>query len=112
MAKTLTSKEIGFKLKQLRQQAGFSQERMAEVVGISIFQLQKYESGQNMMNTDKLQRVANALSVPVQAFFTEMNEYLPMAVAEQLLLDSYRAIDNKQLQESYLDIVVKFTHKK
>jgi len=107
MTKILTSKEIGFRLKSLRQQAGISQERLAEMVGVSVFQLQKYESGQNKMNTDKLQKVASALFVPVQALFVDGEDFLPMGVAEQLLVDSYRAINNKRLQESCLDIVVK-----
>jgi len=65
MATIRTSKDIGFRLKQLREKAGVSQEKMAELVGISRGQLQKYESGKNMMNTEKLQLAANALSVPV-----------------------------------------------
>lgn len=109
MRKILSSKEIGFRLKQLRQQAGISQERFAEVVDISTFQLQKYESGQNMMNSDKLQRVVNALSLPVQALFSEGNEHLPIGVAEQLLLDSYRAIPNKDIQECILKITTNAT---
>ena len=107
MAKILTSKEIGFRLKSLRLQAGISQERLAEEVGVSVFQLQKYESGQNKLNTDKLQKVAAALFVPVQALFSGGDDYLPMGVAEQLLVDSYRAIGNKRTQESFLDIIVR-----
>ncbi len=107
MTTILSSKEIGFRLKQLRQKAGVSQERFAETIGVSTQQLQKYENGQNMMNTDKLQLVAAALSVPVQTLFISDNEYLPMSVAEQQLLDSYRAISNKRLKESCLEILIK-----
>jgi len=77
------------------------------MISVSTQQLQKYESGVNMMNTEKLQRVANALSVPVQAIFASSEEYLPMNVFEQQLLDSFRAISNKRLQESCLEIVIK-----
>jgi transcriptional regulator with XRE-family HTH domain len=111
MAKILSSKEIGSRLKQLRERAGISQEKLAELVGVSRFQLQKYESGQNMMNTEKLQFMAQALSVPVQAFFVSGEEDLPLAVAERLLLDSYRAISNKDIQESILKIVTNATKK-
>ncbi len=109
MAKILSSGEIGFRLKQLRQQAGVSQEKLAELVGVSTYQLQKYESGTNMMNTDKLQLFAEALSVPVQEFFIEGNDVLPLAVSERLLLDSYRAIPNKEIQESILKITTNAT---
>ena len=109
MAKVLTSKEIGFRLKQLRQRAGISQEKLAELVGVSTNQLQKYESGSNMMNTEKLQAVANALTVPVQEFFIDGDETMPLAVSEKLLLDSYRAIPNKHVQESLLTIAANAT---
>jgi transcriptional regulator with XRE-family HTH domain len=104
MATIRTSKEIGFRLKQLREQTGVSQEKMAELVGVSRGQLQKYESGKNMLNTEKLQLAAGALSVPVQEFFIDGGDILPLAVAEKLLLDSYRAIPNKEIQESILKI--------
>jgi len=109
MAKIRTNKEIGFRLKQLREKAGVSQEKMAELVGVSRGQLQKYESGANMMNTEKLQQVAGALSVPVQEFFIDGEEALPITVEEKLLLDSYRAIPNKDIQESILKITTNAT---
>jgi transcriptional regulator with XRE-family HTH domain len=95
MAKIRTSKEIGFRLKQLRELAGVSQEKLAELIGVSKGQLQKYEYGKNMMNTEKLQLAAN--------------DTLPLAVSEKLLLDSYRAIPDKNVQESILTIATNAT---
>lgn len=109
MAKIRTSKEIGFRLKQLREQAGVSQEKLAELIGVSKGQLQKYEYGKNMMNTEKLQLAADAISVTVQDFFIEGNDALPLDVAEKLLLDSYRAIPHKNVQESILTIATNAT---
>jgi transcriptional regulator with XRE-family HTH domain len=101
--------EIGSRLKQLRQQASISQERFAEAIGVSTQQLQKYENGQNMMNTEKLQLVATALSVPVQALFSIADKFLPMGETEKLLIDSFRAILNKEIQESILKITTNAT---
>lgn len=109
MAKIRSSEEIGFRLKQLREQAGISQEKMAELVGVSKYQLQKYEYGKNMLNTDKLQLAAEALSVPVQEFFVDGADALPITVEEKLLLDSYRAIPNKEIQASILKITTNAT---
>lgn len=109
MTTVRTSKEIGARLKQLREQAGISQEKMAELMGISRGQLQKYESGRNMMNTNKLQLAALALSIPIQELFMTGNDVLPLAVSEKLLLDSYRAIPNKEIQESILKITANAT---
>ncbi|MGE0155679.1 MAG: helix-turn-helix domain-containing protein [Geobacter sp.] len=109
MAKIRTSKEIGFRLKQLRELAGISQEKLAELVGISKGQLQKYEYGKNMMNTEKLQLTADALSVSVQDFFIEGKDTLPLAVSEKLLLEFFRAIPDKHVQESLLTIAANAT---
>jgi len=95
----------------LRQQAGWSQERLSELMGVSPQQLQKYEAGRNMMNAEKLQQVANALSVPIQALFTATEESIPVGASEQLLLDSFRAIPNKKLQQNILELIVKVAEK-
>ncbi|MGD9686434.1 MAG: helix-turn-helix domain-containing protein [Desulfobacter sp.] len=108
MAKILTSREIGLRLKQLRELAGISQEMMSEFIGVSRGQLQKYESGKNMMNTEKLQLAAAALSVPVQELFVSKNdsEISPLSVYEKTLIDAYRKISNKRLKASILTITL------
>jgi transcriptional regulator with XRE-family HTH domain len=107
--KILSSKEIGWKLRKLRLQAGWTQERLAEGIGVSVQQIQHYESGANRMNTDRLQQLSNALDVPIQLFFTDDGETLPMAVEEKLLLDAYRAISNNDIRESILKITTNAT---
>jgi len=109
MAKILTNAEIGEKLKDLRKKAGYTQERLAEVIGVSRNQLQKYEYGTDGIDTEKLQLLASALSVPVQEFFMKSSDTLPMAVEEKLLLDSYRAIPNKEIKDSILKITTNAT---
>lgn len=104
MGSILSSKQIGWKLRKLRLQAGWTQERLAEQIGVSTQQIQNYESGSNKMNTDRLQQLSQALDISLLSFFTEEDETLPMAVSEKLLLDSYRAIPNKDVQESILKI--------
>lgn len=109
MAKIRTSVEIGERLKELRERAGYSQEKLAELMEVSRFQVQKYERGQDMLNAEKLQRAAEALSVPVQELFIDGEDVLPLAVSEKLLLESYRAIPNKDIQESILKITTNAT---
>jgi len=104
MGKILSSAEIGWKLKIMRQQAGFTQERLAEAIGITSQQIQKYESGSNTLNADRLQQLAQVLNVSVQSFFSEGDEAVPLEVSERLLLDSYRAIVNKDIQDCIVKI--------
>jgi len=42
---------------------------LAEEIGVSFQQLQKYESGLNRVGVGRLNRIAEALGIPVRAFF-------------------------------------------
>ena len=93
----------------MRQQAGFTQESLAEQIGVTSQQIQKYESGASKLNSDRLQQLAQVLSVPVQAFFTGSGNDLPLAVSEKILIDSYRAISNDDIKDSILKITTHAT---
>ena len=105
MSKILDSREIGGQVRAMRLRAGFTQERLAEALGITPQQVQKYESGANKLNTDRLQQMATIFNVPVQSFFEQDEEVLPLEASEKFLLVSYRAIGNKDIQESFLKIL-------
>lgn len=109
MVKFLTNFEVGQNLKKLRKRARYTQEKLAEVVELSRFQIQKYERGQDVISPEKFQQLALALSVTVQEFFLDGEKPLPTTVEEKLLLDSYRAIPNKEIQESILKITTNAT---
>lgn len=111
MAKILTNSEIGGKLKKLRERAGFSQEKLAELIEVSRFQIQKYERGQDALSPEKFQQLSLALSVPVQEFFLAGEDSLPLTVEEKLLLDAYRAIPDQEIQSSILKIATIATRK-
>lgn len=61
------------------------------------------------MSPERFQQLAAAISVPVQEFFMASEEVLPLDTSEKLLLDSYRAIPNKEIQESILKITTNAT---
>lgn len=106
MSKILTSKDLGFKLRMLRQEAELTQEQLAEMVGVSSQQIQKYETGRDNISNEKIQLLAAAFSVPVQEFFSEAGEVIPLQVSEQVLLDSFRTIRNANVRESILQVVI------
>ncbi len=58
MGDVVSSVELGMKIKLLRQQAGLSQEKLAEMVGVTFQQIQKYENGHTTLNILKLQQIA------------------------------------------------------
>lgn len=106
MGDIISSIEIGRKIREFRQQAGLSQEKLAEIVGVSYQQLQKYESGQTTLNILKLQHIAQALKVSVNDFFgTTPVQQIRLTGEEDQLLQSFRRIKNGELRDSILKLV-------
>ena len=52
-----------------RKLLGVSQERLAEQLGLTFQQVQKYERGANRVSASKLYEIARALQAPVAYFF-------------------------------------------
>jgi transcriptional regulator with XRE-family HTH domain len=50
---------------------GLSQTALAQSVGVSCQQVQKYENGQNRISASRLHGLAIALGLPVRAFFPD-----------------------------------------
>ena len=63
---------VGSRVRQRRMQRGLSQEQLAQPLGITVPQLQKYEKGQNRIGASRLHRIAALLEAPI-AFFFEVN---------------------------------------
>lgn len=59
---------IGNKLRQVRISAGKSQTDIAEALGISFQQIQKYENGTNRISVARLYRMADLLGVSFDYF--------------------------------------------
>jgi transcriptional regulator with XRE-family HTH domain len=54
---------VGCRLKQRREDLGMSQERLAELLGLSFQQVQKYERGLNRVGASRLFQLCGLLSV-------------------------------------------------
>jgi transcriptional regulator with XRE-family HTH domain len=104
----LTSQEIGGRLREFRKRRGLTQEQLAVMVDVTFQQIQKYENGFTRLNTDKLQAVAQALDVPVAAFFDdkEGNERL-LSPQELSLVEGFRALSSQDKRDFVLDSLSK-----
>ncbi|TDW32242.1 transcriptional regulator with XRE-family HTH domain [Rhizobium azibense] len=60
---------VGGRLRVRRKVLGLSQGSLAEALGITFQQVQKYEKGMNRIGASRLQRIAEILRVPVGFFF-------------------------------------------
>lgn len=70
---------VGRRLRLRRGLVGMSQERLAELLGITYQQVQKYERGANRIGSSRLHDIARILDVPVAWFFDEMETAEPVA---------------------------------
>ncbi len=62
-------RHVGERLRLRRALMGMSQERLAELVGVTFQQIQKYERGLNRIGASRLVEIARILEVPVTWFF-------------------------------------------
>lgn len=94
LKRVVSNNEIGAAVRKRRQQLSLSQEELAFRLQISSQQIQRYESGKDRLNVEKLQALSLALSVPVSFFLCHGNSEgtLPDSEHERELLSLYREI--------------------
>jgi len=63
---------VGKRIRQRRALLGMSQTALADLVGLTFQQIQKYERGSNRTGSSRLFEFAKVLDVPVSYFFDEM----------------------------------------
>jgi transcriptional regulator with XRE-family HTH domain len=61
--------EIGTRIRLRRIEQHLSQAELGATLGVSFQQVQKYEKGVNKVGAARLQKIADALDVPVMFFF-------------------------------------------
>jgi transcriptional regulator with XRE-family HTH domain len=64
-----TDKYVGSRVRMRRLMLHMSQERLADQLGLTFQQVQKYEKGTNRISASRLQEIARILDVPVPFFF-------------------------------------------
>ncbi|HYM29872.1 MAG TPA: helix-turn-helix transcriptional regulator [Candidatus Cybelea sp.] len=65
---------VGTRLKQRRTLMGLSQEKLADQVGLTFQQIQKYEKGANRITASRLFQFGRILDVPPSFFFDDMSD--------------------------------------
>ncbi|MFV1951774.1 MAG: helix-turn-helix domain-containing protein [Nitrospinota bacterium] len=104
-----SSKSIGKKIKDRRQEIGMTQEQLAEKMGVTYQQVQRYENGVNKLNVEQLQVIADSLDVPISFFFEDTqpirirdakSQYV--SVEEEKFLKYFRKVGKKEYKKSIL----------
>jgi transcriptional regulator with XRE-family HTH domain len=74
MAKKLPNpvdKHVGSRVRMRRMMLSMSQTKLADALGITFQQVQKYEKGTNRIGASRLQHIARILQVPVEFLFED-----------------------------------------
>ena len=61
--------EVGRRVRSRRLECRLSQTELADRIGVTFQQVQKYEKGVNRIGAGRLQRISEALEVPISFFF-------------------------------------------
>lgn len=83
---------VGSRVRIRRVMLGLSQETLANKLGITFQQVQKYERGANRMGSSRLYDIAIALDVPVSFFFDDMPEEIA-AMSPRAIIKGGKADD-------------------
>lgn len=62
--------EVGRRVRSRRLECKLSQTELADRIGVTFQQVQKYEKGVNRIGAGRLQRISEALDVPISFFFS------------------------------------------
>ncbi len=110
MKKETDKGHIGSLIRNMRKAAGLSQMALAERVGVSYQQIQKYEKGASEISITRLAQIADALNTPVNTFISgdepvvseSKSLYGALSDDEIELLKLFRKIKNKKLKDGFL----------
>jgi transcriptional regulator with XRE-family HTH domain len=113
-----TDKHVGTRVRMRRGMLGLSQSKLADALGISFQQVQKYENGTNRIGAGRLQQLAHFLQVPVPLFFeglplpsetsSEDHAYVAdfLATSDGLsLIKNFMRIKDAKLRRRIVDLV-------
>jgi transcriptional regulator with XRE-family HTH domain len=73
---------LAYNLKKKRQNCGFSQAKLAEIVGVSTHHIATIEIARNYPTLDLVERMANALDIEIYELF--INPFSPPEEMERL----------------------------
>lgn len=67
-------RHVGLRIRMRRKELGVSQEKLAESIGLTFQQVQKYERAANRVSASKLWEMARALNTSVAYFYEGLGE--------------------------------------
>jgi transcriptional regulator with XRE-family HTH domain len=109
---------VGMRIRTRRLLVGMNQETLAQALGLTFQQVQKYEGGTNRVSASRLKHIAGILQVPVGYFYDGFEAGAAAASGEELamrerlqrpevieLIRSYYAIGDGRVRSQFLEMM-------
>jgi transcriptional regulator with XRE-family HTH domain len=110
---------VGSRIRLRRTIAGISQEQLADGLGLTFQQVQKYEKGTNRVSASRLQHISEVLEVPITFFFeggpnalvetagSDMGDINELMSSKETiaLVTAFNSIKSPRLRQSVLNLV-------
>ncbi len=109
---------VGARVRTRRLLLGMNQETLANALGLTFQQVQKYEGGSNRVSASRLSAIANILNVPISYFFADLpsdgaaGDTAEQGWREQMqrpetieLVRLYYAIADHRVREQFLGMI-------
>ncbi len=111
---TAVDTHIGHRIRTRRQILKITQDSLAERLGITFQQVQKYEKGSNRISASRLLDVAAILDVPLTYFFEDLDgsKGSEAASGQDLLVDrdgadllrAFNAVEDKDMRRAIISV--------
>lgn len=114
---TQTDRTIGQRVRLARKRMKFSQTTLANAVGVTYQQIQKYENGSDRIGAGRLYQVARATQLPITFFFDDdtshgdaidVNDALLANPQVEKLLAAVAKVKNKRLIDDLVRVAETF----
>ena len=103
-AANAVDKKVGQRVRSRRLEIGMSQERLAELLGVTFQQVQKYEKGVNRIAVSRLLDIANALEVSACRFFDGLEKRGVAETPQDYVNDALATPEGAQLMALFATI--------
>ena len=107
--------QVGQTIRMLRLKQSMSQEQLANGIGVTFQQVQKYEKGSNRVSASRLVQIANVLGADVKVFFdgvqtpdSSNDNLLPRELVTRqglALMKAFHSIPNGKIRAQIVGVV-------
>ena len=100
-------KQLGARIKKLRQDRGYSQEQFAERLGIASRTLCGIEIGKNFFTADTLEKILETLEITPEDLFM-VNYLKPQEMLVDEIIEKVKSIKDREKIETIYKIIKSF----